>query len=166
MNYTTKFSSLESWILYRLKWLKRANCETIVRIRSDGCLVTHSFHRNKYIARIFPREMLLGTIMMTSSNGTIFRVTGHLCGEFTGKSPHKGQWRGALMFTLICTRINGWVNNREAGDLRRHRAHYVVIVMISSNSARTRSVMRLSSRGSLYWHGLILIVSRIIHYIP
>ena len=44
-------------------------------------------------------------------------------------SPHKGQWRGALMFTLICARINGWVNNREAGDLRRFRAHYDVIVM-------------------------------------
>ena len=44
-------------------------------------------------------------------------------------SPHKGQWRGALMFTLICTRINGWVNNGEAGDLRRYRAHYDVIVM-------------------------------------
>ena len=47
-----------------------------------------------------------------------------------GNSPHKGQWRGALMFTLICARINGWVNNREGGDLRRHRAHYDVIVMI------------------------------------
>ena len=35
-------------------------------------------------------------------------------------SPHKGQWRGALMVSLICARINGWVNNREAGDLRRH----------------------------------------------
>ena len=44
-------------------------------------------------------------------------------------SPHKGQWRGALMFTLICARINGWVNNCEAGDLRRNRAHYDVIVM-------------------------------------
>ena len=44
-------------------------------------------------------------------------------------SLHKGQWRGALMFSLICARINGWVNNREAGDLRRHRAHYNVIVM-------------------------------------
>ena len=44
-------------------------------------------------------------------------------------SPHKGQWRGALMFTLICARINGWVNNREPGDLRRYRAHYDVIVM-------------------------------------
>ena len=44
-------------------------------------------------------------------------------------SPHKGQWRGALMFSLICAWINRWVNNREAGDLRRHRAHYDVIVM-------------------------------------
>ena len=44
-------------------------------------------------------------------------------------SPHKGQWRGALMFSLICVWINGWVNNRKAGDLSRHRAHYDVIVM-------------------------------------
>ena len=43
--------------------------------------------------------------------------------------PHKGQWRGALMFSLICTRMNGWVNNREAGDLRRYQVHYDVIVM-------------------------------------
>ena len=42
---------------------------------------------------------------------------------------HKGQWRGALMFSLICAWINGYVNNREAGDLRRHRAHYDVTVM-------------------------------------
>ena len=44
-------------------------------------------------------------------------------------SPHKGQWRGALMFTLICARINRWINNRGAGDLRRYRTHYDVIVM-------------------------------------
>ena len=44
-------------------------------------------------------------------------------------SPHKGQWRGALMFSLICVWINGSVNNREAGYLRRYRAHYDVIVM-------------------------------------
>ena len=36
----------------------------------------------------------------------------------------------ALMFSLICARINGWVNNREAGDLRRHRGHYDVNVML------------------------------------
>ena len=37
-------------------------------------------------------------------------------------SPHKGQWRGALMFSLICVWINDWVKNREAGDLRRYLA--------------------------------------------
>ena len=45
-------------------------------------------------------------------------------------SPHKGQWCGALMFSLICAWINAWVNNREAGDLRSHRAHHDDIVMI------------------------------------
>ena len=44
-------------------------------------------------------------------------------------SPHKGQWSGALMFSLIFARINGWVNSREAGDLRRYRAHYDDSVM-------------------------------------
>ena len=44
-------------------------------------------------------------------------------------SPHKGQWRGALMFSLICAWINGWVNNCEVGDLRSHRANYDFIVM-------------------------------------
>ena len=44
-------------------------------------------------------------------------------------SPHKGQWRGALMFSLICVWINGWVNNGEAGDLRSYHAHYDATVM-------------------------------------
>ena len=60
--------------------------------------------------------------MMMSSNGNIFHVT--------GQSPHKGQWRGALMFPLICVWINSWENNREAGDLRCCRAHYDVTVML------------------------------------
>ena len=53
----------------------------------------------------------------------------------TVNSPHKGQWRGALMFSLICAWMNGLVNNREAGDLRRHPSHYDVTVMkfISAN---------------------------------
>ena len=44
-------------------------------------------------------------------------------------SSHKGQWRGALMFSLICVWINDWVNNGEAGDLRRYSIHYGVTVM-------------------------------------
>ena len=46
-------------------------------------------------------------------------------------SPHKGQWRGALMSSFICIWINDWVNNREASDLRRQRGHYDVNVMVA-----------------------------------
>ena len=56
-------------------------------------------------------------------------------------SPHKGLWRGALMFSLICVWINSWVNNPEARDLRRHRAHCDVSVM-------RKPVMRKT----LQWH--------------
>ena len=73
--------------------------------------------------------------MMTSSNGNIFCVTGHLCGEFTGPRwiPHTKTSDAELWcFSLICVWINGWVNTRGAGDLRRYRAHYDVIVMTNS----------------------------------
>ena len=46
--------------------------------------------------------------------------------------PHKGQCRGALMFSLISAWIKGWVNNREAGNLGRNHVHYDVTVMNSS----------------------------------
>ena len=80
--------------------------------------------------------LYFGANMMTSSNGNIFRVTGPLCGEFTGH-----RWRRALIFSLICAWTNGWVNNREAGDLRRNRAHYDVTVSFTCN------VTRLSPNG-------------------
>ena len=72
-------------------------------------------------------------------------------------SPHKGQWRGALMFSLICAWINDWINNREAGDLRRHRDHYYVIVMMVSRPCSS-SVMGLveeagwASRANMSWY--------------
>ena len=59
-------------------------------------------------------------------------------------SPHKGQWRGALMFSLICVWINGWVNNREAGDLRRYRAHYDVTVMVNGQTIRQNDDISVS----------------------
>ena len=50
------------------------------------------------------------------------------------KWKHKGQWREALIFSSICARINNWVSNGEAGDLRRYRAHYdVTVISISPN---------------------------------
>ena len=72
--------------------------------------------------------------MMTSSNGNIFRVTGHLCGEFTGHrwiSLTKASDAELWYFLWSAPWINGWVNNSEAGDLIRHRADYDVIVMMA-----------------------------------
>ena len=52
-----------------------------------------------------------------------------------GNSPVSGEFPAqrpvtrSLIFFLICVQINGWVNNGEAGDLRRYRAHYDVSVM-------------------------------------
>ena len=50
-------------------------------------------------------------------------------------SPHKGHWHGALIFSLICAPTNGWANKRGIGDLRRHRAHYNVTVMMLVRAA-------------------------------
>ena len=62
-----------------------------------------------------------------------FRVNGPLCREFTGhrwvpltKASDAELW----CFLWYVPWINGLVNNREAGNLRAHRAHYDVIVML------------------------------------
>ena len=44
-------------------------------------------------------------------------------------SPPKGQWRGALMFALICAWTNSWANNEDTCNLRRYLARCDVIVM-------------------------------------
>ena len=45
-------------------------------------------------------------------------------------SSHKGQWRGALMFSLIYAWTKGWVNNRDAGGLRGNCAYHDVTINI------------------------------------
>ena len=63
-----------------------------------------------------------------------FSVLLALCARNHGSpvnSPHKGLWRGALMFSLICVWRYDWVNNRVVGELRRHHGHYDVTVMFS-----------------------------------
>ena len=62
------------------------------------------------------------------------------------------------MFSLICVWINDWGNNREAGDLRRYRAHYDVIIMFFSflapihtyTSLHSFTGMELIIQGELY----------------
>ena len=52
-------------------------------------------------------------------------------------SPHKGQWRGALLLSLISAWTNGRANYQRDGDLRRHRAHYdSTVMMIDDGQAK------------------------------
>ena len=95
------------------------------------------------------------TSLMTSSNGNIFRVTGPLCGELTGhrwipltKASDVELW----CFLWSAPGINGWVNNREAGDLKRHRAHYDVIVVSQELCIRfALTTMSPSSNPEVVW---------------
>ena len=72
--------------------------------------------------------------LMASSNGNISALLALWRGIHMSpvNSPPKGQWRRALMFSLISAWTNGCVNNRDAADLRRHLAHYDVTVMMLS----------------------------------
>ena len=81
--------------------------------------------------RCWTQDYASRNFMMTSSNGNIFRVTGPLCGEFTGPGEFPAQRPVTRSFDVFFDlRLNsGWVNNREAGNLSRHRGHYNVIVI-------------------------------------
>ena len=74
--------------------------------------------------------------LMTSSNGNIFRVMALCAGNspVTGEFPSQRPVTRSFNVSLICAWVNGWVNSREAGDLGRHRAHYVNIMPFDCNS--------------------------------
>ena len=109
MNETNGLQVIITW--------KTSNMYLITRINSDQIIQSHmvsqSHHDDVIKWKHFPRYWpFVRGIHQSPVN-----------------SPYKGQWRGALMFSLICVWINDWVNNREAGDLRRHRTHNDATVM-------------------------------------
>ena len=87
--------------------------------------------------------------MMTSSKGNISCVTGPLWGESPVDSPHKGQWCGTLLISLICAWTNGWANNRDASDLKHHHADYDVIVMNRPMPSACRQMRSINRTGPL-----------------
>ena len=122
--------------------LRRAHHDvTVMRKRCDMTSVTKDvflIYRHKKLAHVFfPLHYCTRLFVPRSWWRHQMETFSALLALYAGNSPvpvispHKGQWRGALMFSLIRTWINDWVNNREAGDLRRHRDHYDVIVMVS-----------------------------------
>ena len=107
---------------------------------------------------------LIHNFMMTSSNGNIFCVTGPLCGEFTGHRwiPLTKASDVELWCFLWSAWINSWVNNRKAGDLRRHHSHYDVTVMLpilAGTKPYITKHSKASSRGHNLWYNINLISS-------
>ena len=108
-------------------------------IESYSCawlVVSFSLWQTNFMASHFKSpaiRLFVQHIIQVNSKETTTSKWKHLlalCAENSPvNSPHKGQWRRALMLSLICAWINVWVNNHEAGDLRRYRARCDVTVM-------------------------------------
>ena len=99
---------------------------------ADDLLVWPVSRLNKH-----PPMLRKSLFVMTSSHGNIFRVTGPLCGEFTVHRwipLTKASNAELCCFLWSAPWVNGRINNREAGDLRRHRAHYMTSMWCAATS--------------------------------
>ena len=112
------------WLVYRsIPWLLMSSWRTGYGIRGHG------------IDLVLPQYSGFGTTWWRHQMETFSALLAICAGNspVPVNSPHKGQWRGTLMFSFICVWITSWVNNRTAGDLRRYRAHYDVSAMKRAN---------------------------------
>ena len=113
------------------------------------------------------KKLFLNRIMMSSSNWNIFCVTVPLWGNslVTGEFPSQRPATRSFVF-LICAWTNYWVNNRGAGNFRRHRAHYDVDVMINIHPFHRESKCRkmLLTLWDGYVSVLILVLSWVLHF--
>ena len=102
---------------------------------------------------------------MTSSNGNFSALLAICAGNspVPGEFPAQSPVTRSFDVSLIC-RINGWVNNREAGDLRRIRTHYDVIVMLTL--ARKPMLHQQKDQQLPYWSIFIISSDPIIMMIP
>ena len=106
-------------------------CHTAVLQRKRVELKTIDFTRHETCARIQYLK-IYHEIAIKCRRNFIYQPNSHPCVRFLFLS--YCQWRRAFMFSLICARTNGWINNLDKGDLIRHRAHYDVIVMLKKIS--------------------------------
>ena len=111
-------------------WLKCRLLAIDVTVAAQHCILNV---RSNSLRAVYPWWFQYAMAWLRHQMETLFRVTDHLCGEFTGHRwiPRKRPVTRSfdVFFDL---RPNSWVNNREAGDLRRHRGHHDVSVMNQS----------------------------------
>ena len=112
-----------NWFCDSWNWARTVQAETLVRSLSSTYRITlHRYSKITFIhtwAKWWRHQMKTFYALLAIGEGNP---------RSPADSPHKGQWRGALMLSLICAWTNGWANDQDAGDMRRHRAHYDVTV--------------------------------------
>ena len=101
-----------------------ANFKISVQVQCNAVFYLHSLHvdfTNKLQNSLLRHqiETLSALLALCEGNPPV-----------TGAPHHKDQCRGPLEFSLMCAWINGLANNRDAGHLRRHSAHFDVTVML------------------------------------
>ena len=130
--------SVQNGLLWKMGQVHFEICETglfaLVVTSADMITYTNSNSANRVRHHINTKKAWWRHQM------EIFSALLALCeGNPPVDSPSKGQWRGAIVFSLICTWTNDWPNNGDAGDLRRHRAHYDITVM-KMHSTRNQNI--------------------------
>ena len=114
------------------RWFETPCCTRDITIQWCWIIVTSYIYIGRGIYTYVSSKIFHSIYMMTSSNGSVFRITGPMWGESTGPRwipLTKASDAELLMFSLICAWTSGRANNRDAGDMRRHRVHYDVTVM-------------------------------------
>ena len=135
--------------VHGILYMKLLQTTTLLLNETDSCTNTHVwwnilcnnvfFYSYGSVWKIY---FVFNHAMMTSSDGNFPRYWPFERGihHWPVNSPHKGQWCGALVFSLVCDCTNVWVNNRDAGGLRRHYAYCEVIVKVRCKQC-TRALM-------------------------
>ena len=124
--------------------------------------MTLMWHHSNILEQWFLNyQNVIASIMMTSSNGNIFRVTGHLWEEFTGPGefPAQRPVKRSFDVSLICVWISVWVKNSEAVE-NRHSDFltcvfrlYGVIEIVMAFSMRSLRLVWLLVWGHWDWFG-------------
>ena len=118
----------ENFVWPKCKFLLISRAEPLIKTsRPEKHIRLKEFSNLRSVKWLIACLTPCSLFMMTSSNGNIFRVTGPLCEEFT-----RHRWISLTKASdakLWCFLWSAPESNREAGDWRRHRAHYDVIVI-------------------------------------
>ena len=124
---------------YLVKYARCIYCEIVFKIWQCWCRMPISLDWYQVSDRLHHQmETFSALLALCAGNSPV-------SGEFPAQRPVTRSFD--VFFDLRL--INGWVNTHEAGDLRRYRVHYDVIVMFS---LREIKLLLLSKHNSLYAH--------------